>query len=182
MYQCQSLRRFDEAKTLLANNHQTYCSSVTDCLKSRLQWSDISLTRDIIVILETQGWQKIVDEQQSSSVEDTGSQQSLLGAVVRVGNRFQAPLEAAGVNIDELLSEFEDMLDHATQFISLSTLNYQEVWWRVFHSPDAGRWSNLLSLAQLLLSLPASNGKLERIFSTMKIIKTDKRSSLNNDT
>ncbi len=52
----------------------------------------------------------------------------------------------------------------------------------MFHSPDAAHWSNMLTLVQLLLSLPASNGKLERIFSTTKVIKGDKRCSLNNDT
>ena len=46
----------------------------------------------------------------------------------------------------------------------------------------AAQWSNVLTLVKLLLSLPASNGKLERIFSTMKIIKSEKRTSLNNDT
>ena len=64
----------------------------------------------------------------------------------------------------------------------LSTLGYQEVWWRLFHAPCASRWSNILTLAELLFSLPASNGKLERCFSTMKIVKTDRRCSLNNNT
>ena len=38
-----------------------------------------------------------------------------------------------------------------------------------------------LSLIELLFSLPASNGKLERIFSQLKMIKTDKQSLLNNE-
>ena len=36
-------------------------------------------------------------------------------------------------------------------------------------------------LTQLLFSLPASNGKLERVFSTVNLIKVNKRSSLSNE-
>lgn len=51
-----------------------------------------------------------------------------------------------------------------------------------FHSPNASGWTNVLTLAQLLFSLPVSNGKLERVFSTMKLIKAEKRSSMSNET
>ena len=42
-------------------------------------------------------------------------------------------------------------------------------------------WHNVLVLAELLFSLPASNGKLERIFSIAGTIKVDKRSLLTNE-
>ena len=74
------------------------------------------------------------------------------------------------------------MLNYATQFIPLSSMDYQAVWWRLFHAPNASEWSNILLLAQLTLSLPVSNWKLERIFSTLKIIKVDTRASLSNST
>ena len=41
--------------------------------------------------------------------------------------------------------------------------------------------TNALSLAKLLFSLPASNGKLERIFSQLNLIKTNKRATLANE-
>ena len=49
------------------------------------------------------------------------------------------------------------------------------------HAPSAGEWSNALVLIELLFSLPSSHGKLERAFSQMKVIKTDKRSVLSNE-
>ena len=52
------------------------------------------------------------------------------------------------------------------------------MWWRLFHAPNSAEWSNVLVLAKLLFSLPASNGKLERVFSTQGTIKVDKRSRL----
>ena len=61
-------------------------------------------------------------------------------------------------------------------------MDYQSVWWRLFHSPNSLEWSNVLTLTKLLFSLPVSNGKVERIFSQVNLIKTTKRSSLCNQT
>ena len=98
--------------------------------------------------------------------------------IVQLGERLRVPLEHAGVDIDLLPEEFHEMIMYATQFISLSTMGYKAVWWRLFHSPNASEWSNSLTLAHLLLTLPVSNGKLEGIFSTLKVIKLDKKSLL----
>ena len=68
------------------------------------------------------------------------------------------------------------------QLVSLATLDYRAVWWRLFHSPNSSSWPNVLALSRLLFSLPVSNRKLERIFSVLKLIKVDRRSSLGNDT
>jgi len=40
----------------------------------------------------------------------------------------------------------------------------------------------LLVFIQLLFALPASNGKIERVFSQLNVIKTEKRTALSNDT
>ena len=102
--------------------------------------------------------------------------------IQRLGVRFEVPLESAGVDINKLRDEFYDMMLYATQFISLATLDYRAVWWRLFHSPNSSSWPNALALGQLLFSLPVSNGKLERIFSVLKLIKINRRSSLGKDT
>ena len=70
------------------------------------------------------------------------------------------------------------MTSYATQYIALSVLDYHSVWWRLFHAPCSSEWTNTLSLVKLLFSLPASNGKLERVFSLLGIIKVNKRSLL----
>ena len=181
VYQLQALTHVSQAKEHFSSNHQQYCSSVTSCLKSRLAWSDLQLVRDIIFSLETQGWHKIVDEEDASESDDSEHLTSM-EPIVQLGERFRIPLEGAGVDIERLPEEFHEMVLHATQFISLSTMGYQAVWWRLFHAPNASEWCNALTLVRLLLTLPVSNGKLERIFSTLKVIKVDKRSLLGNDT
>lgn len=182
VYQCQTLKKFEQAKRLYESHHQEYCFSVTSCLKSRLAWSDLQVVRDIIFLLASQGWQKVLDEEEDSEPEHGNDKPDPMEAIVRLGERFKSPLEAAGADLDELPKEFREMLMYATQFISLSSMDYQAVWWRLFHAPSASEWSNILLLAELIFSLPFSNGKLERIFSTLKVIKVDKRASLSNST
>lgn len=47
------------------------------------------------------------------------------------------------------------------------------------YAPSSKNWTNILNLIELLFCLPMSNGHVERVFSTLKLIKTDHRSCLN---
>ena len=94
---------------------------------------------------------------------------------------FLIPLRKANICTEEIHSEFESALQYACQFISLSTMDYRAVWWCLFHAPVASEWSNALALVELLFSLPASNGVVERVFSQVNVIKTKKRCSLSNE-
>ena len=92
----------------------------------------------------------------------------------RLGVQFKILLESAGVDINKLRDEFYDMMLYAAQFISLATLDYQAVWWRLFHSLNSSSCPNVLAFCRLLFSLPVSNGKLERTFSAFKLIKVNR--------
>ena len=178
VYQLQEIKCFAQAKDHFTANFNEFCASVTTCFRTRLAWSDLQLIRDIIFVMETQGWQKILDDESEVGI---GSEDISL-PVTRLAEIFRVPLEAAGVKLDLLPEEFKEILLHATQFISLSTLGYQAVWWRLFHAPNCNDWPNLLLLVRMLFTLPVSNGKLERVFSTMKLLKVEKRSQMGNDT
>ena len=174
----QELKCFAQAKEHFTANVNEFCASVTTCFRTRLAWSDLQLIRDIIFVMETQGWQKIWDDESEVGI---GSEDISL-PVTRLAEIFRVPLDAAGVKLDLLPEEFKEILLHATQFISLSTLGYQAVWWRLFHAPNCNDWPNLLLLVHMLFTLPVSNGKLERVLSTMKLLKVEKRSQMGNDT
>ena len=152
------------------NHSEDFCRSVIECVRSRMSWSDTQLIRDILFMLASQGWEKAIEE------NDT------MEAIHRLVERFSIPLESALANTGEIVGEFITIVQYAIQFISVSTLDYRAVWWRLFHVPTASEWSNVLILAKLLFSLPASNAKLERIFLQVNNIKTDKSSLLSNDT
>ena len=113
-------------------------------------------------MLGSQGWQKIVDEQLDMSHNAEGTQQTEsddpLDAMDRLVEQFRFPLERATAEVLEVRREFETMIQYGSQFISL---DYQAVWWRLFHAPNASEWSNVLCLVSLPFSLPVSNGKVE---------------------
>ena len=104
-----------------------------------------------------------------------------LEGVDRLVTRFTVPLEEAKTNSSKIKQEMPSLLQYVAQFISLTTLDFHAVWWRIFNAPSSSEWSNALILVKLLLSLPASNGKLERVFSQPNVIKTNKRTSLSNE-
>ena len=146
---------------------------MTTRIRTRLSWSDMQLIHDIIFMLSTHGWQKVLDEKDDTA---TGSDVPL-SAIDRLANHFRFPLEKAAADLSVMRSEFEEMIVYASQFISLSTMEYQAVWWRLFHAHNSSEWSNALILARLLFSLPSSNGKLERVFSQVNLLKSIKRTS-----
>ena len=129
----------------------------------------MQLFRDIIFTLSTYGWEKALEEEND------------LQAVDRIVERFTVPLESAGSNTAEIHAEVVEIMQYASQYFSLSTMDYRSVWWRLLHAFNASEWGNALLLVQLLFSLPASNGKLERVFSTVNVIKVDKRATLSNE-
>ena len=170
MYQCQELKRFNEAETFFSRHHEEYCTQLTDCLRTRLQWSDLDVIRDIISTLAVQGWEKILEEDSSIDFID------------RLVHKFSTPLHGAQIDVTKIREEFEFILQYAVQYISLATLDYRAAWWRIFHAPTAAEWTNALAfLIQLLFSLPASNGIIEHAFSEMNVIKTSKRNLLTNE-
>ena len=177
VYQCQSLKGFSQAKQHYENNYSSYCSKVNACIKARMQWSDLQTIRDIIFVLGTQGWQKLLDKDQDLSIlttepsssftiidVDLGNDNFELEAIDRLVEHFKFPIQAAGADTDLIKPEFESLLSYAGHFIQLSTVDYQSVWWRIFHSPNCDEWTNLLIFIQLLFALPASNGKIESFF------------------
>ena len=168
-YQAQKVKYYVNANEYFVAHYKDYCKGVSQCIKSRLEWSDLELMRDIIVVLNTQGWEKLLEENNP------------LDEVLRLVVRFKVPLQGAEAVTDDIHREFTEMMDYAVSFISLSTLEYRSVWWRLFNAPSKSDWRSALLLVELLFSLPASNGTVERVFSMSNVIKTDKRSLLSEE-
>ena len=105
VYQCQSLKYFDQAVQHYSSQCKAYCTSITSCLKSRLEWSDLEFVRDVIFVLATQGWQKIVEEDEKSEADGEGNSDvdavplDQMEPINRLTSKFKVPLEAAGAQI-----------------------------------------------------------------------------------
>lgn len=95
---------------------------------------------------------------------------------------FNLPLDSVKVNLSTLQDEIEDAVDYARKYLSLESTNYRKVWYLLHICPDSGKWPSVLLLCELVFSLPFSNGRVEQIFSSLKVIKTSNRASLRTST
>ena len=168
-YQGATLTRYTEGLAYMKLHKNDYADSVVACLVSRLKVQHIDLLTDILSILATQGWEKEKNADHARA------------ALPRLIKRFEIPLQRAGADLSVLEEEWEDMTDYGKRYLNLVQDDYHSIWWKLFNAADASKWVNILSLIELLFCLPVANGRVERMFSNLKIIKTDRRSSLSED-
>jgi hypothetical protein len=173
-YQGAEITRYDQALAFFKDNYCTYIDSVLACLRDRLRiqddtYDDTDTLSCALKILATHGWEKTSDA--SFAYE----------AIQSIQLKFATPLCEAKVNCALLQQEWDDIVFYAKQYINLVQDPYSVVWWKLFNSPDANKWTNILTLVELTFTIPLSNGHVERCFSQLKLIKTDRRTSLGED-
>ena len=169
MYQGTKLTRYSEGVTFLQSHKNEYVESVISCLRERVKVQHCNILTHTLALLATQGWEK----PENIALFDV--------ALESLVSHFKAPLEKSGVNISAISEEWEDMLAYAKQYLSLVQDDYRTVWWKLFNAANSTKWANILSLVELLFCFPMTNGHLERVFSSLKLIKTDHRCSLGED-
>ena len=99
-------------------------------------------------------------------------------AMLRIIDMFQAPLEAKGVKITSSLNDIEDIVEYARAYLQVGCDSYKKIWYLLKKSPDSVKWPNIFLICDLLFSLPFATAKVERFFSTLKIIKNERKTSL----
>ena len=70
------------------------------------------------------------------------------------------------------------MVDYARRYLNITEEDNQIIWFKLFDFPDSKKWTNVLTLIVLIFCLPMANGRVEHAFSTMNVIKTDRRNCL----
>ena len=120
------------------NFFDKYIDSILKCLTNRLKCQNVELLTHTVKVLATYGWNKTED---ASFGYD---------AIAYFKTRFSLPLEHANVDSSLLQQKWDGMVDYTKMYINL-TENYRKVWWKLFNNSDNNRWSNILSLVELLL-------------------------------
>ena len=154
-------------------------------MRDRLEWSDITMLRSVLVFIDTHGWQAKTSPSNSSESDETEVDNVLTeiqSAVQFIASVFEEPLQAKKVDLSALHDEVEEAVEHARTYFSITMESYLRVWYKLHSTSDAVKWPNILLLSKLLFSLPFSSGTVERMFSMLKLIKTDRRTSLNTST
>lgn len=174
VYQGSELHHFRDTTTkTCADQALANLKSLDDQMRARLQWSDVDLMRSILLFLDTQSWQ---DSEGSSTDDDRLCE--IKSALLSITNIFRAPLEAKGADLTSILDEIEDIVDYARTYLRIGSDSYSKVWYQLYCSPDSTKWPNIMLVSELLLSLPFSTAKVERFFSTLKMIKNERRTNL----
>jgi len=139
-YQGVTVKRYDSGLTYLNNNYTSIVEAMESCLRRRLKLQNMDLFSDALIVLATHGWERC----ESPSFANT--------AIETISKRFEVPLEKASIDISMLTDEWDDMVSYAKQYLNL-TLNYKEVWWKLFNSPVANQWGNILALVYCFVYL-----------------------------
>ena len=171
-YQGANLARYGQGVAFLQAHKNEYAESVVSCLKElKVQHCDV--LSHALSLLATQGWEK---------PESVGL---ITAALESLSSHFKVPLERSGVDCSVLQEEWDDMSDYAKCYLSLTIEDnrtiWWKIWWKLFNAANASKWGNALSLVEFLFCFPMANGRLERVFSSLKLIKTDRRNRLGED-
>ena len=171
VYQGVLLMNYEGSLTFLKGKHQEleYITRIQDCLCDRVKIQSTEFLTHAITTLVTHGWEK--------------SANTAFGyeALEYVSTRFLVPLENASVNCAVLDEEWDDIVEYAKRYLNLVQDDYKVIWWKLFNSPDSTKWTNVLAVVELLFCLPVSNGHLERVFSQLKLVKSEQRTCLGED-
>lgn len=179
-YQGVSLRNCDITTQQSSIRHALVDLNNLDAkMRERLEWSDVNLLRSLLAFTETQNWAARVD---AGDNDEDHSMDEVLRATEFLTSHFRIPLESKEVALDAIHDEVEDVVHYARRYFAINQLDYCEAWYTLLTCPDSRKWPNIASLCELAFSLPFSNGRVEQIFSTMKTIKTERRTSLNEET
>ena len=137
-YQGVEIIRLDQSSAYFESKCKDYIDSVLACLHERLKDSsaDSTTLTHALKVLATHGWQKTEDA--SFGVE----------AIHALAERFAVPLQEAKVNCALLEQEWEDMVYYAKEYINLVQDPYRVVWWKLINSPDATKWTDILTLVE----------------------------------
>ena len=89
---------------------------------------------------------------------------------------FSPLLSNDGCNVDKIMAEWDLLkLEVNTLISGWCVIKYFYVWQRLFTSTGRESNENVLHLIELLLIMPTTNAKLERMFSRMNQVKNDWR-------
>ena len=143
-------------------------------MQARLEWSNLVLLRATVAFLDTMSWKR---------GEEDDDLQVVQAAVECLVSHFRQPLEAKAVDLAKLHDEVENVVTYARKYLSCETERYQQIWYKLHTSPvPKTQWPNVLQLCQLVYSLPFSNSHVEQLFSTLKMIKAERRTRLQTET
>ena len=76
------------------------------------------------------------------------------------------------------MEQYYELVEYAKKTLTLAGVSYLVTWRKIFASPRSKGSSDVLLMIRILFTVLVSNAKLGRMFSKLKRVKTNFRSSL----
>ena len=135
-YQTAELKFYEDGLEYIKSHHVEWVEAIEACLLQRLrsQTHELELLTHAITILATHGWQQSESPSFAYSALDS------------VCQRFSVPLEKANINLSLVQEEWDDMLEYSKRYLNLVQEDYKVIWWKLFNSIDANKWTNILAI------------------------------------
>ena len=170
VFQGVKLTHYDNAVDSIEDLKDALSSLIKNAIQERLEDDSDDLISKAATILNTIGW----DINKLSFADQEISE---------LYDHFETPLRNAGFNgdKDDLLEQWHDLIEYSLKYLSPSSTEYHQCWYKIFNTTMSKNWELPLILVCLLFTLPVSNAAVERLFSLMKRLKTSVRSVLGND-
>ena len=116
-YKCENVevRNFDAAKAHTSSIKAQLLGLIRDQILLRLEANEIPTLKSASIVLNTEGWESNNDEDEFADND------------IRVlFNQFELPLKNTGLtcSLDELLEEWQTLVDYATNYLNHSGLSY----------------------------------------------------------
>ena len=90
-------------------------------------------------------------------------------------------LQSFSWDTTQINEEWEDMVDYVRRYSNIAKEDNQIIWFKLFNCPESKKWMNILAVVELLFCLPIASGRVERAFSAINVIKTNRRNFLGED-
>ena len=103
-------------------------------MRERLEWSDVKLMRNILIVIDIQGWQKKAcvgastsnASESESDCEDDDGLTKITSALDNIISVFREPLEAKGCNLSSIADEIDEIVEYARKYLNISKEGYQK--------------------------------------------------------
>ena len=109
--------------------------------------------------------------------QDCGNMEHIITAADYIVSLFHPPLEAKGASISSFNDELEEIVSFGRKY-NIEQEDYKKIWYKLHTTFESKKWPSVLLLSNLLFSLPFTTAAIENAFSKLKIIKTERRCSL----
>ena len=169
-YQEIKLKRFEAAIENVPAHYEESITRISDTMTSRFKDVQTTCVFKHISILDVTTWPR-------NDMLTFGD-----NIIVELKSEFHDLLEKNNCDMDNLLSEWDQLKCYMMPLISNWKSTYLQLWKEILTKQSiSSEFKNIFHIIEIMLILPFTNAKVERMFSRMNRTKTDWRNRLNRD-